>query len=93
MKKELHKHYDTIERDVRQASHTKWLQLGDKNMAFFGDATKARKNQNSLFKLLNERGEMYTSKEEIKGKCVDYFIELYTQLAWNLDYKPWFPMI
>lgn len=58
---DLQWHFDKLEKDVRQLSQANCLQLSDSNIAFFGDATKAQWNENSLFCLTNQHEEAYMS--------------------------------
>lgn len=91
--KEMRIHYETMECDVKQLSHTNWLQLGDNHITFFGRAVRVRRACNSLMRLMNELGDPYLAMGEAERKEVDFYENLYTQEGTHSGFTPWFPRI
>lgn len=57
----------------RQKSRVKWLQVGDRNSAFFHLSTLIRRRKNKMEGILNQNGLWVDSKQEVQDVAVQYF--------------------
>lgn len=53
--------------------------MGDKNTAFFFNSVKARCHGNSISAVVNDRGEMLLSLQEISREALQYFRSLFSE--------------
>lgn len=60
----LEKIEEQIDTYWRQRAHTKWMQMGDKNTAFFHASCSERKRKNKIGKLKKETGAWVEEEEE-----------------------------
>ena len=54
----------------KQKARIEWLQEGGKNTAFFFNSVKARRHGNSIFGLVNDRGDHLSSFPKISREVV-----------------------
>ncbi|KAA3456919.1 reverse transcriptase [Gossypium australe] len=70
-----------IEKDEaywEQRARVNWLQLRDKNTAYFHNCATVRKRANSINKLVRDDGKELTEESEIQDKAKIYFENLFT---------------
>ena len=65
----------------KQKSRVDWLQEGDRNIAFFHNSVKARRQGNSISSLVSSDGIRISSCKEISREAVNYFSNLFTRDA------------
>lgn len=61
---------------LKQKSRVKWLKCGDNNNRFFFNSCKGRWNSNKILNLMDSRGNLKCSHEDISLVAVDYFQNL-----------------
>lgn len=64
--------YKEDESIMRQKSRVQWLNLGDKNTAFFGSATRERYQCNSLYKILGMDRKPLSTAEKMEVCCAHF---------------------
>lgn len=62
----------------KQQSRVQWLQLGDKNTAFFHNSLMHLQSRNRIHRLTNEEGVTITDPQEIGKLVVSYYERLLT---------------
>jgi hypothetical protein len=62
----------------KQRCRVQWLQLGDKNTAFFHNSLLHRQSRNRIHRLTNEEGATITDPQEIGKLAVSYYERLLT---------------
>lgn len=65
----------------KQKERVDWLQEGDKNIAFFFNSMKAKRQGNSISVLINGRGDRLVSFHEIVVEVSQYFVALFREDA------------
>ncbi|XP_059076915.1 uncharacterized protein LOC131876138 [Cryptomeria japonica] len=63
----------------KQRARIDWLKEGDKNMTFFFNSVKARRHENSIPILVNDRGEQCLSLEEMSREALQFFQSLFKE--------------
>nr|TKR98077.1 hypothetical protein D5086_0000206780 [Populus alba] len=64
----------------KQRCRVQWLQLGDKNTAFFYNSLLHRQSRNRIHRLTNEEGATITNPQEIRKTAVSYYERLLTTM-------------
>ncbi|CAA7053993.1 unnamed protein product [Microthlaspi erraticum] len=59
-------------------SRNKWLQVGDRNTAYFHGVTKARKPRTCIKRVVDEAGIVHTKDEAIAKVAEEYFQQMFT---------------
>jgi hypothetical protein len=57
----------------KQRSRILWLEAGDRNTTFFHRSASIHKRRNTINSLMDDRGRVYKSNEEMGNHAVDYF--------------------
>ena len=69
-----------IEESVyKQKSQVNWLQLGDRNTAYFHQLVKKRHNRNQISTLMQYDGSVISDQNSIKREFLNYYTALYHQ--------------
>ncbi|XP_059077196.1 uncharacterized protein LOC131876295 [Cryptomeria japonica] len=63
----------------KQKSRIDWLQEGDRNIAFFHNSVKARRQGNSISSLVSQDGAQLSSSADISREAVYYFSNLFSR--------------
>ncbi|XP_057862719.1 uncharacterized protein LOC131071037 [Cryptomeria japonica] len=63
----------------KQKSRIDWLQEGDRNIAFFHNSVKARRQGNSISSLVSQDGAQLSSSADISREAVNYFSNLFSR--------------
>ncbi|KAH1121339.1 hypothetical protein J1N35_004499 [Gossypium stocksii] len=84
---QLNMEIDKDERYWEQRARINWLQLGDKNIAFFHKSASIRKKTNTINKLETDEGKEVTDDSEISMAATNYFQGLFSSKGvGNLSY-------
>ena len=77
LKEELKLLLDHELRSARLQSRMTWASMGDANTKFFHSATSARKNQNVIWGLQDDRGILRENEKGLKALGVRYFSKIF----------------
>ena len=70
---------------LKQKSKLHWMNVGDRNNAYFHKAAQVRKMQDSIREMRGPNNEMLQSSEEIKGEAERFFSEFLNRQPQNFQ--------
>lgn len=76
------------EKYLQQRAKLHWLEVGDRNNAYFLRSAQLRRMINTISEITTPNGEVLTKQEEIKTEAVRFYEDFYNQEPAELDIMP-----
>jgi len=89
LRKEPNKKYYQEEQFWNQKSRLEWANNGDRNTKFFHAATKNRRAQNWIQKLVDDEGKEWHNDMQFRKVAEAYFKKVFASKIWGINSKRW----